>query len=558
MTELLFDVLTLSVNASGVLLVVVMAQTLLKRWLPAGFRHALWGLVGVRLLLPVLPANPLATFWDSPREPLATVLPGLDPLRELDTATLASALPRVAATEPELGLWVLAVLWLGVAAILLVRRVGGHFAVRALVRRARPVESGSMADLLASCRLSMGVRRPVQLLASDEIEGPATYGLLRPVVLIPSDLFEGLEGPRLRHALLHELAHLERRDSFWLGLAQILVALHWFNPLMWWALRRFRTDLEMACDATVLAHLETSERSGYGRTLLDLGVRSVVGAASPCFAVDSKQQLRRRILMISRFRPQSTRRTAILAALAAALVVVTLTDFQSSWASSGDPETLAAEAATVAQELASRLQDPKQHPNQTASWMAAVIEGGSIPSNIGATALREEADRQELAAQPELAEKLNRMADLWLAEGASTAGEVTLDEGVADTIRRLRTAGTTMYRQILEPAFDTSQLDLLEEAGDFDWKDCPTIAYADLVARLGPGVEIPRRDAWGGRLEFCLDTDLGRSPGLIGVRSPGSDGRFDGDTYSVGPFLPSNPGEDIVWIDGYFVRWPQT
>lgn len=96
---------------------------------------------------------------------------------------------------------------------------------------------------------------------------PALVGLLRPRVALPAD-FEQRFPPAQRHLILaHERVHLERLDNLWNLLACALAALHWWNPLAWWALRRFRADQELACDAAVLA-AHPAARADYTQALL--------------------------------------------------------------------------------------------------------------------------------------------------------------------------------------------------------------------------------------------------------------------------------------------------
>ncbi|MEO1367594.1 MAG: hypothetical protein AAFX50_10495, partial [Acidobacteriota bacterium] len=90
-----------------------------------------------------------------------------------------------------------------------------------------------------------------------------------------------------------------------------------------------------------------------------------------------------------------------------------------------------------------------------------------------------------------------------------------------------------------------------------DWSQCPTVDHSVVQAEVGADLELPTKDGWGHDLAYCLEVDT-QTPRLrIGVRSPGSDGRFD-DEYRIGPFAPSDTAQDVVWINGYFARWPQS
>ena len=80
-----------------------------------------------------------------------------------------------------------------------------------------------------------------------------------------------------------------------------------------------------------------------------------------------------------------------------------------------------------------------------------------------------------------------------------------------------------------------------------------------MSALLVPGYVpfVPVKDAWGNLLEYRIETGSFDSTGVLAIRSRGLDGQFSGDTYTYGPFTSTLYHEDLVWADGYFVRWPQ-
>lgn len=170
------------------------------------------------------------------------------------------------------------------------------------------------------------------------------------------------------------------------------------------------------------------------------------------------------------------------------------------------------------------------------------------------------------ARAPELHRRIEeRRQQLERSTGSAGAGG---SGGSRETLNALRLAGTAMMSwqtdalSAAEPS--RAQLDAATAAGEsnaIDWALCPAITYDDLQALLVDTylAELPRRDGWGHEIEYCLDRENPWSSRYaIGARSPGKDGRFERGPYELEPFDPSEVDRDVVWLDGLFVRWPQS
>jgi len=103
---------------------------------------------------------------------------------------------------------------------------------------------------------------------SDNITTPAVYGIIRPKIMLPSTL----EDADLNYILLHEKTHIRRSDNLWRIVAVISACVHWFNPLIWIFLNYFFTDMELACDASVLKKLNRDQQKAYAMALLTYSV----------------------------------------------------------------------------------------------------------------------------------------------------------------------------------------------------------------------------------------------------------------------------------------------
>lgn len=160
------------------------------------------------------------------------------------------------------GAWLL--LSLGRAAML----IAGALHLRRLARRALPVHSDAVADLL---RTSRG--RAVQLCASDEVARPSVLGFFRPRILVPPALLEALSPAELRHVIVHEMEHLRRHDD-WTNLLQKLgLVLFPLNPALAWVERQLCAERELACDDRVMS---TGARKAYALCLTHLAEHSML------------------------------------------------------------------------------------------------------------------------------------------------------------------------------------------------------------------------------------------------------------------------------------------
>ncbi len=131
---------------------------------------------------------------------------------------------------------------------------------------ARPSEK-RVAELADETARRMRLRRPVRVRSTGWTDVPVTWGFVRPVVLMP-DAADGWDRARLRAAFTHELAHVKRLDYLWFFLGEMATAIHWPNPLAWFARRRLHEEQERACDNAVL--LDGMQAVDYADVLVEI------------------------------------------------------------------------------------------------------------------------------------------------------------------------------------------------------------------------------------------------------------------------------------------------
>jgi beta-lactamase regulating signal transducer with metallopeptidase domain len=226
----------------------------------AATRLAIWHVtLLVVLLLPALQRIPLPEWRtrEVPRAETGSAAP------EPTAAVLAPVVPTltqpVIELEEDHGGPLFVVIPLALAAIQLLRLVIGYWIVRRLKRKAA----------LAGLELPVPIARHVQVLVSDRIGMPMAIGYRRPAIVLPRTLAENLTPEQLRHVLLHESAHLLRKDD-WMALAErLLRAIFFFQPAVHWIGRRIEHEREMACDDWVIAQ-SAGEPKPYASSLARL------------------------------------------------------------------------------------------------------------------------------------------------------------------------------------------------------------------------------------------------------------------------------------------------
>jgi TonB family protein len=143
-------------------------------------------------------------------------------------------------------------LWAAATIVALFPLLIAHLRLRSLVRRAVVCEDTAWNSLLRELSAQLGLMQPPMLLIHPEGLMPMTSGLWRPLIVLPYDC-NTWSPSRRRVVLLHELAHISRRDLLTQSCARLVAAVWWFQPLAWAALRLLRRESERACDELVIA-----------------------------------------------------------------------------------------------------------------------------------------------------------------------------------------------------------------------------------------------------------------------------------------------------------------
>ena len=226
-----------------------------------------------------------------------------------------------------------------------VRPLLGLWGIRRLSRTCLDIADPQTLVLTADCARLLGLKTPPRLCVA-AVPVPMTWGWRRPVIALPAASTDWPED-RLRSVLLHEMAHIKRRDWPAHRLADFACALYWFHPLVWLTARRLRSETELACDDLVLA--AGIPAPDYARHLLEIAsaLPRVPGRSNAAIAMAQTSKIESRLTMIldkTRPRRPVARRVLVFALLPASAALITLAVLRPDAKAQTAPLSLSADA----------------------------------------------------------------------------------------------------------------------------------------------------------------------------------------------------------------------
>lgn len=266
MDDVFLKLVNLSISASWLILAVLVLRVVLKK-APKWVMPLLWGVVALRLvclfsiesalsLIPSAETIPSEIVTET-REPVLYEQATLDIVTNPTLPSAAEVPVGVSRQQAQVDFNIYSVLWLvGMAALL----------VHALV------SAGKLKRKLATAILLRD-----NIYESEFVDSPFVFGVVKPNIYLPMHMDEGTAA----YVIAHEHAHLARRDHWWKVLGYLVLALHWFNPLVWVAYLLFCRDIELACDEKVVRGLDGAARADYSQALLSCAAPKRAVAACP-------------------------------------------------------------------------------------------------------------------------------------------------------------------------------------------------------------------------------------------------------------------------------------
>ncbi len=390
------------VSSCILILAVIALRYLLRGKISLRLQYALWLLVLARLLIPVsfgsTDISVMSVVEKAPAVQAVESVRDVDTIWQADNGSVQGLPAGAAADNAPLQIApratsddqfsrmssaltlrkVLLPVWWGGAAVTLLVFLTANLCFAARLRKSsRPL-------------IVEGASLPVYVARERAV--PCLFGLFRPAVYVTPEAEE--DGTLLRHTVAHETTHFRQGDHVWALLRTVCLALHWWNPLVWWAAKLSRQDGELACDEATIRALGEGERAAYGRTL----IRMACGrGASPLLTATTmdggKTSLHERIVLLAK-KPRTAVTAAIVVVLAAALCVgCTFTGAKKNEVSAELGQIAAMMAELTVDDVADW--DVKQYPNITLGRLVTAMNDAAAYEITDEEALGYEQDGQE-------------------------------------------------------------------------------------------------------------------------------------------------------------------
>lgn len=241
MDKIFSDIFSMSVDSIWVIIAVIIARIVLKK-APMYFRKILWGLVGLKLLIPF---SFESVFSLIPHETQQTVHKVADQVVAIPTEQGMSFETSIPA------------LWIAVCFALLVYGLTSYIKLKLKIIDSILLENN--------------------IYCSEKIDSPFVCGFVSPKIYLPF----GLDETTQNCALEHEKTHIRFADHIVKAISFVVLCVHWFNPLVWVSYFLLCKDIELSCDESVIKKYDSDECKQYAKALLELGVNKVKFTACP-------------------------------------------------------------------------------------------------------------------------------------------------------------------------------------------------------------------------------------------------------------------------------------
>ncbi|MFB7639528.1 M56 family metallopeptidase [Peribacillus butanolivorans] len=303
------SILNMGVDASLLLIIVLLMRMLVRNKVPKQTFLILWGIVACKLLIPYSFYSKLSI------QPMLKNL-SVTLTHSNDSESMQNTI-EIAQTSSTFYHQLLLVmtsdfvqyLWACGGIGVLLFFIVAYVRLYKEFQTAIPVKNNEYLDQWLN---DHKLKRTIQIAVSDRITTPLTYGIFKPVILLPKST-NWEDTANIQFILTHELIHIKRFDVLWKVILTIMVALHWFNPLVWLMYFLVNRDIELSCDERVIRQFGDKAKSAYALSLINMADETYT--VTPLCNHFSKNGIEERIVSIMTLKKKSVLGTAFACTL---------------------------------------------------------------------------------------------------------------------------------------------------------------------------------------------------------------------------------------------------
>lgn len=319
--------INISIATSVTAIIILGIKSLLKNRISPKWQFALWIILSLRLLMPVLPESKVSVLNTVPQ--VKNVVISERPIHRAVDSSLPEGKPYVTGTvmvgeryrqitfsktlmDNVLGIW------LAGSIILLIYSLGIYLIYHMKTRSFKLSDDMSIYSVLEACKKELDITADIKVRIGGET--PLLKGLFTPEIILP----EGYTEQELKSVFMHELMHYKHKDILWSIFSTLLLCAYWYNPLMWISFKVFRRDMEILCDYRVLQVY--SDRKTYASVLLKTALKR--NRYLPCTTSmqNGEKDISKRVKYIAYFKKPKVFWSFIAIAAATIVMIVCLTN----------------------------------------------------------------------------------------------------------------------------------------------------------------------------------------------------------------------------------------
>ncbi|URZ03114.1 hypothetical protein CLAUR_031600 [Clostridium felsineum] len=333
--SLFIETLRLSIMAAVAALIIWVIKLVLKNRMSPTWHYYIWLIILIRLILPYSLSSPVSIYntVNIDRSVSKNIINSNNTQMISNQTTsyikVNSNNDFIKDKKQDI-LQILSVVWIVGIVIGVVYLFSVYLIFYSKIRKEPEYREVEICDLLEECKKEMKIKRNIQIKKSQSVKTPCITGFIKPCILLPDYIAYKLTKEEIKYVIIHELSHFKHKDIIINWISILLNLIHWFNPILYFSFKKLKQDSEIACDAKALSYIKSGERKEYGKTIINLiAIISTFDVKPWEVAMVNKSEIKRRIIMISKFKKRRIVGTIVGVLLVGAVGVSVLTNERS-------------------------------------------------------------------------------------------------------------------------------------------------------------------------------------------------------------------------------------